>query len=31
MAPHVAETLVDGSYEVLEVVTRDEARPRAPR
>ena len=27
MALHVEETLVDGSYEVLEVVTRDEARP----
>lgn len=31
MAPHVEETLVDGSYEVLEVVTREEARPRGQR
>ena len=29
--PHVEETLVDGSYEVLEVVTREEARPRGRR
>jgi hypothetical protein len=26
MAPHVEETVVDGSYEVLEAVTREDAR-----
>jgi hypothetical protein len=26
MSPHVDATIVDGSYEVLEVVTREEAR-----
>ena len=30
MAPHVAEVVLDGSYEVIEVVTREQARPSSP-
>ena len=29
MAPHIDEVVVDGSYEVIEVVTREDARPAA--